>query len=258
MKRGFVVNRARRGRGPQRHHFVYGIHAVAARLAAPTPALLRLWVRRQPSGRLARLAAEATRRGVPVGYLGVDELSERCGTEMHQGVVAQVPPYPYRDLADGLGRRPARVLVLDQVQDPQNFGALLRTAEAAGVGLVVLPRDNSVGVTASVEKAAAGAAIRVPVTQVVNVARTLRELKDAGLWVAGLSARARADLFAFAPPERLALVLGGEGGLRRLVEEQCDVLLRVPMAGETESLNASVAGALAMYALRPGVDAPLP
>jgi 23S rRNA (guanosine2251-2'-O)-methyltransferase len=238
MKHGFLVNRARRGRGPQREHFVYGIHAVAARLAAATPAVLRLCVRDQPSARLASLAAEAARRGVPVSRLGLHELAE-------------VPPYPYCDLAEGLGRRPTRVLVLDQLQDPQNFGALLRTAEAAGVGLVALPKDNSVGVTASVEKAAAGAAIRVPVAQVVNVARALRELKDAGFWVVGLSAGARVDLFEFDPPERLAIALGGEGGLRRLVEEQCDVLLRVPMAGETESLNASVAGALAMYALRP-------
>jgi len=253
MKRGFVVNQGPRGRGSRRERCAYGVHAVAARLAAPEPAIERLYLRENPSTRLSALAAEAARRGVPVTHVGIQVLAELCGTEQHQGVVARVPPYRYGDLADVLAHKPARVLVLDQMQDPQNLGALLRTAEAAGVGLVVLPKDNSVGVTASVEKAAAGSAMRVPVAQVVNLARTLRELKDADYWVVGLSAQALADLFGFEPPARVALVLGGEEGLRRLVEQQCDVLLKVPMEGGTESLNASVAGALAMYALRPRV-----
>jgi 23S rRNA (guanosine2251-2'-O)-methyltransferase len=251
MKRRSVVNQGPRGRQPRRERCAYGVHAVTARLAAPEPAIEQLYLRENPSPRLSALGAEAARRGVPVTCVSIPALAELCGSEQHQGVVARVSPYRYGDLADVLARKPARILVVDQLQDPHNLGALLRTAEAAGVGLVVLPKDNSVGVTASAEKAAAGAAMRIPVAQVVNLARTLRELKDAGYWIVGLSARASADLFGFEPPAQVALVLGGEEGLRRLVEQQCDLLLKVPMEGKAESLNASVAGALAMYALRP-------
>lgn len=230
---------------------MYGIHAVAARLEMAPPLVERVYVRAEASGRVAALAAAATRAGVELQRIAPAVLRELCGSDHHQGVVADVPPFHYRDIESVLIPKLARVVVLDQLRDPQNFGALLRSAEAAGVGCVVVPKDGAVRVTPSVEKAAAGAAMRVPVALVVNVARTLQTLKDAGFWIIGLSARAPADLFSYEPPARVAIVLGGEEGLRRLVEERCDVLLAVPMQGQAESLNASVAGALAMYALRP-------
>ncbi|MBI4518121.1 MAG: 23S rRNA (guanosine(2251)-2'-O)-methyltransferase RlmB [Deltaproteobacteria bacterium] len=250
MKRRFFVNQ-RGGAPASAGHCVYGVHAVSARLAAAPPQVQDLMVREQPSTRLAALVAAATRHGVPVRVVPAAALRELCGSDEHQGVVARVPPFRYADLEAVLARGCERVLVLDHLRDPHNFGALLRTAEAAGVGAVVIPKDGAVGVTAAVEKAAAGAALRVPVALVVNVARTLQQLQAAGYWIIGLAANAGSELFEFDPPPRLAIVLGGEAGLRRLVQEQCDVLLRVPMTGQTESLNASVAGALAMYALRP-------
>ena len=255
MKRRFVVNEAPpRGRHGSHATTMYGIHAVAARLAATPPLVDHLYVRDDPSPRVSELAATASARGIPVSRMPIAALARMCGSDQHQGVAASVPPFRYAELDDVIARGTPRLVALDQLRDPQNLGALLRSAEAAGFAAVVLPRDGAAGVTASVEKAAAGSAMRVAVVRVVNVARTLRELKAHTYWVVGLSARADADLFQFVPPERLALVLGGESGLRRLVQEECDQLLSIPMAGQTESLNASVAGALAMYALRRGAQ----
>jgi 23S rRNA (guanosine2251-2'-O)-methyltransferase len=248
MKRRIVVNQGPSARGLS---CVYGVHAVAARLAANPPQVTHLYVRDELSSRVAALTALAEKEEVPVTHVPPGALRDRCGSDQHQGVVAQVPPFRYADPTEVVAGGVARVLVLDQLSDPHNFGALLRTAEAAGVGLVIIPKDGAVGVTATVEKAAAGAAMRVPVARVTNIARTLRELKDAGYWIVGLAAKAAVDVFHFEPPPRAAVVLGGESGLRRLVQEACDELLSIPMQGETESLNVSVAGAVALYALRP-------
>ncbi|HUI26057.1 MAG TPA: 23S rRNA (guanosine(2251)-2'-O)-methyltransferase RlmB [Candidatus Kryptonia bacterium] len=249
MKRRFIVNEgpAPRGRGT---HVAYGVHAVAARLAATPPQVEHIYLREDPSARVAALADTAAQCGILVSRVPAATLSGLCGSDQHQGVVATVPPFRYGELSEVVAGGADRILVLDQLRDPQNLGALLRSAEAAGFAAVVVPRDGAAGVTASVEKAAAGAAMRVPVVRVVNIARTLRELKAREFWIVGLAARAAADVFEFAAPERVALVLGGESGLRRLVQEECDQLMSIPMAGRTESLNASVAGALAMYALR--------
>jgi 23S rRNA (guanosine2251-2'-O)-methyltransferase len=230
---------------------VYGIHAVQARLAAAPPLVERVYLRAPPSDRLAALATAAARAGIPTDRVTADRLRALCGSDAHQGVVAEVPPFRFAELDTVLSDATERILVLDQLNDPQNFGALLRTAEAAGIACVIIPRDGSVGVTAAVEKAAAGSAVRVPIVAVVNLARTLEGLKRAGFWTIGLTADAAFDLYRYDPPARLALVLGGEAGLRRLVHDTCDVLLAIPMRGAVESLNASVAGALAMFALRP-------
>jgi 23S rRNA (guanosine2251-2'-O)-methyltransferase len=251
MKRRFFVNQrrsvTRAQDGPRR---VFGIHAVAARLATEPPLVRQLYVRDSPGSRVAALAALASRRSVAVRYVSVEALRELCGADHHQGVVADVPAFRYLEFADLLAAAPERVLVVDQLNDPHNLGALLRTAEAAGFGAVVLPQRGSVPVTPTVEKAASGAAVRLPVCLVVNLVRSLRQLREAGYWIAGLAPRSGGSLFDFESPARLVIVIGGEEGARRLVREQCDVLLSIPMEGEAESLNASVAGALAMYATR--------
>jgi 23S rRNA (guanosine2251-2'-O)-methyltransferase len=249
MKRRFFVNPKHSDRAVGVRQHVYGVHAVAARLRTDPPQVTQLHVHTDPSARLTALAADAARRGVPVSWESSAVLRELCGTNQHQGVVAAVPPFPYRQFEDALGRQPDRILILDQLQDPHNLGALLRTAEAAGFRVVVLPKDGAVGVTAVVEKASAGAAIRLAVARVVNVARALRRLKGAGYWVVGLAPRAAADLYGFEPRPPIVLVIGAERGLRPLVRETCDQLLSIPMEGDAESLNVSVAGAVAMYEL---------
>ncbi|HVN86173.1 MAG TPA: 23S rRNA (guanosine(2251)-2'-O)-methyltransferase RlmB [Candidatus Binatia bacterium] len=249
MKRPFLVNEAPSPRGHARA-CAYGIHAVAARLAVTPPPIDHLYVREDASPRVAALVSLAIAARIAVSRVPPAMLGRLCASDQHQGVVAQVPAFQYAELSAILEGDAPRLLVVDQLRDPQNLGALLRSAEAAGFGALILPKDGAVGVTASVEKAAAGAAMRVPVVRVVNIARTLRELKAHAYWIVGLAAGAGADLFDFVAPTRVALVLGGESGLRRLVQEQCDQLVSIPMAGACESLNASVAGAVAMYALR--------
>ncbi len=148
------------------------------------------------------------------------------------------------------------MVIADRIQDPHNLGALIRTAEAVAVGAVVIPLDGSVAVTAAVEMAAAGATALVPVCRVVNVARSLRLLRKQGYWIVGLVARSGADLYHLDVPERVAMVVGGEAGMRPLVRAQCDFLVSIPMLGKIESLNASVAAAIALYELRRRWTAP--
>ncbi|WP_306304395.1 23S rRNA (guanosine(2251)-2'-O)-methyltransferase RlmB [Methylogaea oryzae] len=154
------------------------------------------------------------------------------------------------ELMDLLTRldHPPLLLVLDQVQDPHNLGACLRTCDAAGVDGVVVTRDQSVALTPTVLKVASGAAETVPVFRITNLARTLRDLKDAGLWIAGASGDAPQSVYDADLKGPLALVVGGEGkGMRRLTREHCDLLVSLPMRGQVESLNLSVAAGVLLY-----------
>ena len=174
----------------------------------------------------------------------------------HQGVVAEVAPYPYSELhpilqaVESITNR-ALILILDQLQDPQNLGTLIRTAEAVGVHGVLLPKKGAAGVTPAVVSASSGACEHLQIAR-VNLARAMEELKKADVWIAGLDNSDEAkDLYAteFNPP--LAVVVGAEGqGLRRLVRETCDYLVRIPMLGSVGSLNAAVAGSIALYEAR--------
>lgn len=170
-----------------------------------------------------------------------------------QGVAANIRLPRLDDMADltslvkGAGGA-AFVLVLDQVQDPHNLGALLRTAEAAGVHGVIVPDRRSAPLSGTVAKASAGAVNHVPTLEVKNLARALDELKQAGMWILGLDASAKQTVFESDLTLPIALVIGGEGtGMRRLTREHCDLLLRLPMHGAIASLNASVAGSIAMF-----------
>lgn len=175
-------------------------------------------------------------------------------TPHHQGIVATASPYPYADLDDILSLSADRdtsplLLLLDLLQDPQNVGSLLRSAEAVAVHGVVIPRRRAVGVTPAVVSASAGAVEHLQVAQVTNLVRTIDELKRRDLWVAGLQAGPGAQLYHQADLRGpLALVVGSEGqGLRRLVRDKCDLLLQLPMHGRVASLNAAVAGSVALY-----------
>jgi 23S rRNA (guanosine2251-2'-O)-methyltransferase len=179
---------------------------------------------------------------------------DRIGSVLHQGVVLETSPYPYVALDDVLIAAQSHaesplLLLLDQLQDPQNVGSLLRTAEAVGVHGVVIQRRRAVGVTPAVVHASAGAAEHLMVAQVTNLANTIATLKERGVWIAGLEAVPDAQQYDRADlGGPLALVVGSEGaGLRRLVRERCDFVLRLPMHGQVASLNASVAGSVVLY-----------
>jgi 23S rRNA (guanosine2251-2'-O)-methyltransferase len=204
------------------------------------------------SGVVGQIVSLARTAGVPLTRSSRQELDRVAAA--HQGVVAEAAPYPYADLDDILAfaadrNEPPLLVLLDLLQDPQNFGSLVRTAEAVSVHGVVIPRRRAVGVTPAVVSASAGAVEHLRVAQVTNLARTVDELKRRDVWVAGLEATPEAQLYHQADLRGpLALVVGSEGsGLRRLVREKCDFLLRLPMRGRVASLNAAVAGSITLY-----------
>jgi 23S rRNA (guanosine2251-2'-O)-methyltransferase len=180
-----------------------------------------------------------------------EELERLCGSPDHQGVVAEVDPYPYADPGGLLDEEDALVVVLDQVQDPHNLGAVCRAAEVAGVSGVVIPERRAASVTPAVCRASAGAVEHLPVARVRNVADWLADVKQAGAWVYGASADADRTYTDVDWRGRAALVLGSEGaGLRPRVAESCDELVSIPVAGRVGSLNVSVAAAVILFEAR--------
>jgi 23S rRNA (guanosine2251-2'-O)-methyltransferase len=196
------------------------------------------------------VAKVASARGVEVKRAPRQRVEELAGGGVHQGVAARVEPYPYAGLAEILSSPEPLVLVLDGVTDPRNLGAVLRAADGAGAGGVVIPKDRAVGVTAAAVKASAGTSEHVRVARVTNLRRAIDTMKEAGLWVyaaeAGGTPYTDLDLAG-----DVAFVLGSEGrGVRRLVREGCDGSVSVPMLGVVESLNVSVASAVLLYEAR--------
>jgi 23S rRNA (guanosine2251-2'-O)-methyltransferase len=233
---------------------VYGLHAVRAVLERRPGDVLRLSVAAaRDDARMRGLRELAAARGLKAQQASTESLDAETGGAAHQGVVAEVrPSAPLNEnsLLDLLTSPagPPLVLVLDGVSDPHNLGACLRTADAAGATAVVAPRDRAAGLSPVVRKVAAGAAETMPFAQVTNLARTLRDLKGAGLWIAGTSEDGEQDLYAADLRGPLALVMGSEGrGLRRLTREACDFTFRLPMRGAVASLNVSVAAGIALY-----------
>lgn len=199
--------------------------------------------------RRGEILAEALRRGVAPVESDRQTLDRLAGRAGHQGAVAIAPPFRYRPL-DEL-RSVHGVLVLDGVQDPRNLGAILRTSRAAGVAGVVLPQDRSVGITTAVAAASAGTLFGLAIVRVPNLVRAMKDLKAYGFWLVGLLPTAARSLFDLEPPGRTVLVVGGEGaGLRPLVRRTCDFEVGIPMAAGVESLNVSVAAAVALFELR--------
>ncbi len=234
---------------------IHGFHAVTARIRQQAESVLELYLdtqRRDARIRdLLKLAEDHHVRVIPVDSRRLDGLA---GNVSHQGVAARVnAAQRVRHLDDVLDtlNEPALLLVLDGVQDPHNLGACLRSADAFGVHAVIAPKDRAVGLNATVEKVACGAAETVPYITVTNLARTLRELQERGIWVVGADGAAKTDLYGFRHAGELAWVLGAEGeGLRRLTRETCDELVRIPMLGSVESLNVSVSAGICMFESR--------
>jgi 23S rRNA (guanosine2251-2'-O)-methyltransferase len=201
--------------------------------------------------RIASLVQLADDHGIPIARLPRTDFSDLLGSVNHQGVALDAGPYPYIPL-DDIFSTPGTILALDHIQDPQNFGTLLRTAEAAAVVGVLIPADRAVGVTPAVVNASAGAVEHLKIAQIPNLSRALDLAKQAGWWVAGLATGDNAqDLFTLPDlPDPLVLVVGSEGsGITPNVRKRCDLLLELPMAGQVASLNAATAGAIALYDL---------
>ncbi len=232
----------------------YGLHAVGRCLRQDPDRCRELVCAERRNPRLLELIALAEAARVPQRFAEADALTRLAGSDKHQGCVlllATVGPTLDFDSCVASIRPDSLLLVLDGVQDPHNLGACLRSADACGVDAVIIPRDRSARLNATVRKVAAGAAESVPLLEVTNLARSLRALKDAGVWIYGAAGDAADSLYAqdFAGPA--ALVMGGEGkGLRRLTREACDHVVRLPMRGRVESLNVSVATGICLYEIR--------
>jgi 23S rRNA (guanosine2251-2'-O)-methyltransferase len=233
---------------------ICGPHAVLAALKAHPEELDGLWVNSERrDARLSAVLAAARAARIKVHRsprVALDRMSEGVP---HQGVIARrlaVPRPAHENLAEfvaGLTDKPL-ILILDGVQDPHNFGACLRVADASGAQAVVAPRDRAAPLSAVARRAAAGAAETLPIFQVTNLARALEELKEAGVWIIGTAADAEQELYQADLTGPIALVLGGEGeGMRRLTRENCDLLIRIPMTGKVESLNVSVAAGVCLF-----------
>lgn len=236
---------------------VFGFHAVASRLRQNPASVQEVLVdKTRKDARMQDLLQIAEQKGVRVMQMEKERLDGLAANGRHQGVLARVAdtPLPYQDVHDILESdlaEPPLFLVLDGVEDPHNLGACLRVADAMGVHAVIAPKDRAAGLNATVRKVACGAAETVPFITVTNLARTLRELKEAGVWLVGAAAEAEHDLFGTKLSGPVALVLGAEGtGLRRLTAETCDQLVRIPMFGTVESLNVSVASGICLYEAR--------
>ncbi len=231
--------------------YIGGFHAVLAALedARKKPHEILLADTRNDD-RARRVRSLAQSFNIPVHVVGRSELDLKLPAFRHQGVLARVPVIELSGekvmLASADEGR--LFLALDGVQDPHNLGACLRTAEAAGASAVIVPRDRAAGLTAVARKVAAGAAERVPVVSVTNLARTLAQLKERGYWLTGLAGDCEETLYDVDLCGPTVLVLGAEGeGLRRLTRESCDRVVRIPMCGKAESLNVSAAAAVCLF-----------
>jgi 23S rRNA (guanosine2251-2'-O)-methyltransferase len=230
---------------------VYGINPIAEALQSDRCHMKEI---RVAEGRglkgLEEIIRMAESKGVSVRKVGRSHLDSLTRNAPHQGVAGSIDQFPYADLDEVLhgGTAEPLLLVLDGIEDPRNLGALIRTADACGAWGVVIPKDRAAGITPAVAKSSAGAVFHIPVVRVTNIAVTLRQIKERGMWVLGAAAEARTELYAHDLTVPLAVVIGGEGrGMRPLVKKECDLLASIPMRGKVNSLNASVAGSIILY-----------
>jgi 23S rRNA (guanosine2251-2'-O)-methyltransferase len=234
--------------------FLYGIHPVMEALQAKRRSIDALFVdAKKREGRISQIFRLAEKEKIPVKALSEQVLCTYAQNDHHQGIVAEVGPYPlvgidhFLDLKNLTAEEPF-FLITDQIVDPQNLGALIRTALAAGVHGIITPKDRSARPTPTVSKASAGAMEHIRFAQVTNLSRTLEDLKKRGVWIYGLDQTAKATIYTTSWTGPSGLVVGSEGkGIRPLVKKTCDQLVAIPQKGAVSSLNASVAGAVTLY-----------
>jgi 23S rRNA (guanosine2251-2'-O)-methyltransferase len=227
---------------------IYGINPVLEAIKAKRAK--EIWVAQRADDRLQRLLEEAATHGVRVRFVTRDELDQAAKRGAHQGVVAEVERRTEATLEDLAQAKdgPPLIVVLDEVEDPQNVGAILRTVDASGGSGVVRQTRRAAPLDGAAAKASAGAVNHVPVADVVNIARSLEDLKKAGVWTVGLDADAKMAYYEWDLTPPTAIVVGAEGhGLRRLVRERCDQVVSIPMLGHVGSLNVSVATGIVLY-----------
>ncbi len=230
---------------------VFGFHAVLSRLRANPGSVIEIFLdETRKDARAKDLAAAAERGAVRLMRVPTKRLDGFYGGGRHQGVVARVEVQSLEKSLDEILEKVEKpmLLVLDGVTDPHNLGACLRVANAAGADAVIAPKDRAAGITPAVSKVASGAAEATPYLMVTNLARTLAEIKQRNIWAIGTDERAAKTLYETDLPDSIAWVLGAEGeGMRRLTRESCDVLVKIPMRGEVESLNVSVAAGICLF-----------
>ena len=234
---------------------IYGIHPVFEALRAGRRKFQRILLSPNAvsSRRMEKLREFAAARNIPIGNSSAPKLERAAQSEHHQGVVARVSPFPLTTLAEVLD--PTEVaavgrflIIVDNLTDPQNLGAIIRSALAVDVDAILLPKDRSAGPTPAVSKTSAGALEHARLVRVTNVVATMRQLRESGCWIYGLDPVAEKSVYSADFSGSVALVIGGEEkGVRPLVKKNCDLLLSIPQSGRVESLNASVAAAVAMY-----------
>jgi 23S rRNA (guanosine2251-2'-O)-methyltransferase len=233
---------------------IYGIHPVKEALKSSHLQIEKILIGTQtPHPPLQSIINLASKREIPVTLTTRESLERMTKGGVHQNVVGLVKETPYADVAEILSNwkrtgTKARLLILDGIQDPQNFGSLIRTALGCGVHGIIIPRDRSVGITPVVVKASAGAAAHLPIARVVNIVAAIEALKKEGIWVYGASGEAKDLIYQLDLDMDLAIVIGAEGkGIRPLVKKKCDRLFSVPMKGPVSSFNASVSGGIILY-----------
>lgn len=234
---------------------IFGFHALNARLWQNPSSLVEVYVQEGKSdARMREVLAKAEAEQVKVIFADTERLNTLSKHARHQGVVAFIDASKnHVDLDDVLDhiQEPPFLLILDGITDPHNLGACLRVADAMGVHAVIAPKDKSAGLNATVSKVACGAAEVVPYITVTNLARTIRDLKDRGIWIVGTDMGGDADLYHYDAKGPIAWVMGNEGeGMRRLTRELCDTLVSIPMFGTVESLNVSVSAGMVLSETR--------
>lgn len=233
---------------------IYGLHAVQAALDVPVTRIKEIWLAADRNDdRIQAIFDAAQQQGVVVHKSERETVDKIAPTVQHQGCAARCKPLEILDETGLMSllanlTEPAFLLILDGVQDPHNLGACLRTAEAAGVHAVVAPRDRATGLTATAIKISSGSAERVPFVQVTNLARFLKDLQQSGVWLVGTSGDCSTSLYEADFSGATAVILGAEGaGIRRLTREHCDQVVFIPMQGQAESLNVSVAAGVCLF-----------
>ena len=235
------------------NELIFGFHSVEAILAKEPERFLEIYaLKGREDKRLNPVIDQARKFGISVQFMQRKALDNKANGEQHQGIIANVKAarmYNEKDLDEIIAREETPfLLVLDGITDPHNLGACLRSADAAGVHAIIVPKDKSAKLNGTARKVACGAAETVPLVQVTNLARNLREIKDAGVWVVGTAGETDTELFDANLTGPMAVVMGAEGdGMRRLTREHCDLLVKIPMAGTVSSLNVSVATGICLF-----------
>jgi 23S rRNA (guanosine2251-2'-O)-methyltransferase len=248
---GFVIKMAKKP-----HELIYGIHAVESAIRNQPENVLQVFLQQgRNDKRIQKIQDIAKNSGISIQAISNDKLKEKCPKARHQGVVAEIRfnKSSAVSLDDILEKESLLLLVLDEVQDPHNIGACLRTADAVGVDAVIVSKNRSPALTPVIRNVASGAAETVPYIMVSNLARVLEKIKQNNVWVIGTSGDCEQTIYSHSNSvsKRLALVMGSEGkGMRRLTREACDELVSIPMQGSVESLNISVATAVCLYEFR--------